>query len=61
MGLDPDGSVACDSMAKITYHKFQTQCLLFTSRNSLHSNLFTLPAEPFVKNDNEFVKITREK
>jgi len=60
MGLDPGGSVACDSMAKITYHKLQTQCLLYTNRNSLHSKLFTLPAEPFVKNDNEIAKIICE-
>ena len=61
MGLDPKGSVACDSMAKMTYHKLQTQCLLFTSRNSLHSKLFTLPAESLVKNDNEIAKINSEK
>lgn len=61
MDLDPGGSVACDSKAKVIYHKLQAQCLLFTSRKFLHSTLFTFPAEPFVKNDNEIAKITREK
>jgi hypothetical protein len=53
--------VACESMAKITYHKLQTKCLLFTTTNSVHSNLFTLPAEEFIKIYNEIAKIIREK
>jgi hypothetical protein len=59
--VDSGGSVACNSMDKIIYHKFQTQCLLFASRNSVHCELFTVPAEHFVRNENETAKIIREK
>ena len=60
MEFDPGGNVACNSMAKITYHKLQSHCILFTSTNSLHSKLFTLSAEPSIKIGNEIVKIICE-